>query len=146
MRSRLWSLIGGLGLIVTAMLPAAAAPLASKPPLPPLVVPAWGLLGECYPVDFSDVDIEWYAGEGAYQLTVSGVKPYANMDVSLSHEAYSGRPAFWRTAVIGCVKNGLVLPIATPYYVTMLLDQFVGSKGIEIVGASRSIRRGVPKS
>jgi hypothetical protein len=146
MRSRLWSLIGGLGLIVTAMLPAAAAPLASKPPLPPLVVSAWGLLGECYPIDFSHVDIEWYAGEGAYQLTVSGVKPYANMDVSLSHEAYSGRPAFWRTAVIGCVKNGLVLPIATPYYVTMLLDQFVGSKGIEIVGASRSIRRGVPMS
>lgn len=146
MRSRLWSLIGGLGLILTAMLPVAAAPLASKPTLPPLVVPAWGLLGECYPIDFTDIDIEWYAGEGAYQLTVSGVKPYANMDVSLSHEAYSGRPAFWRTAVIGCVKNGLVLPIATPYYVTMLLDQFVGSKGIEIVGASRSIRRGVPKS
>jgi hypothetical protein len=36
--------------------------------------------------------------------------------------------------------------IATPYCVTMLLEQFVGSKGIEIVGASRSIRRGVPKS
>jgi hypothetical protein len=146
MRRRLWGLIGGLGLILAAMLPVAAAPLASMPTFSPLVVPVWGLLGECYPIDFSDVDIEWYAGEGAYQLTVSGMKPYANMDVSLSHEAYSGRPAFWRTAVIGCVKNGLVLPIATPYYVTMLLDQFVGSKGIEIVGASRSIRRGVPKS
>ena len=94
MRSYLWSLIVGLGLILTAMLPAAAAPFASKPPLLPLVVPAWGLLGECYPIDFTDIDIEWYAGEGAYQLTVSGVKPYANMDVSLSHEAYSGGPHF----------------------------------------------------
>lgn len=146
MRSYHWSLIAGLVLTLTPMQPAAAAPLASKPLLPPLMVPAWGLLGECYPIDFTDIDIEWYAGEGAYQLTVSGMKPYANMDVSLSHEAYSSRPAFWRTAVIGCVKNGLVLPIATPYYVTMLLDQFVGTKGIEIIGASRSIRRGVPKS
>jgi len=63
---------------------------------------------------------------------------------NLASQGYSGRPALWRTAVIGCVKNGLVLPITTPYYVTMLLDQFVGTKGIEIVGASRSIRRGVP--
>jgi len=39
-----------------------------------------------------------------------------------------------------------VLPLASPYYVTMLLDQFVGTKGIEIVGASRSVRRGVPAS
>jgi hypothetical protein len=146
MRSHHWSLIAGLELVLIAMLPAAAAPLASKPPMPSLVVPAWSLLGDCYPIDFSDVDIEWYAGRGAYQLTVSGVKPYTNMEVSLSHEAYSGRPAFWRTLVVGCVKNGLVLPLASPYYVTMLLDQFVGTKGIEIVGASRSVRRGVPAS
>ena len=39
-----------------------------------------------------------------------------------------------------------MLPLASPYYVTMDLDQFVGSKGIEIVGASRKVHRGVPKS
>jgi hypothetical protein len=49
-------------------------------------------------------------------------------------------------AVIGCVKNDLVLPLAAPYYLTMNLDQFVGSKGIEIVGASRKVRRDIPKS
>ena len=146
MRNYQWSLIAGLGLGLTAMLPAAAAPLASKPPTPPLVVPVWSLTGDCYPIDFTGVDIEWYAGGGVYQLTVTGVKPYTNMEVSLSHEAYQGRPAFWRTLVIGCVKNGLLLPLASPYYVTMTLDQFVGTKGIEIVGASRQVRRAVPRS
>jgi hypothetical protein len=95
MRSHQWSLIAGQGLVLIAVLPAAAAPLPSKPPMPPLVVPAWSLLGDCYPIDFSDVDIEWYAGRGAYQLTVSGVKPFTNMEVSLSHEAYSGPPRFF---------------------------------------------------
>jgi hypothetical protein len=38
------------------------------------------------------------------------------------------------------------MPLATPYYVTMNLDQFVGRKGIEIVGASRKVRRDVPRS
>ncbi|MGO8843256.1 MAG: hypothetical protein ACLQF1_19685 [Methyloceanibacter sp.] len=44
------------------------------------------------------------------------------------------------------MKNGLVLPIPAPYYLTMNLDQFVGTKGIDIVGASRSVRRAVPRS
>jgi len=57
--------------------------------------------------DFTGIDIEYYAGRGVYQLTVTGVKPYTNMEVSLSHEAYSGRPAYWRTVVVGCVKNAL---------------------------------------
>jgi hypothetical protein len=38
------------------------------------------------------------------------------------------------------------MPIAAPYYITMNLDQFVGTRGVEIVGASRKVRRDVPKS
>ena len=34
----------------------------------------------CYPIDFNGIDIEWYAGRGVYQLTVTGTKPYMNMD------------------------------------------------------------------
>lgn len=148
MRNLRGSLLAGLGLMLAAgALPAGAQPVPGRVrPPPPLMEPVWSLLGECYPIDFTDVDIEWYGGGRVYQLTVSGIKLYANMEVSLSHEAYSGRPDFWRTLVIGCVKNGLVLPLATPYYVTMDLDQFVGRKGIEIVGASRKVRRDVPRS
>ena len=39
-------------------------------------MPAWSLTGECYPIDFTGIDIEYYAGRGVYQLTVTGVKPY----------------------------------------------------------------------
>ena len=146
MRGHIGSLIAATVLSLTAGLAASAGPLAGKPDTPQLVVPAWSLTGECYPIDFSGMDIEWYAGRGVYQLTVTGVKPFTNMEVSLSHQAYSGRPAYWRTVVIGCVKNGLLMPIAAPYYITMNLDQFVGTRGVEIVGASRAVRRAVPKS
>jgi hypothetical protein len=145
MRREILSLFAGVGLCLTAGVAAWAGPLIGKPHAPELVVPIWSLTGECYPIDFTGVDIEWYAGRNVYQLTVTSVKPYMNMDV-LSHEAYSGRPAYWRTLVVGCVKNGLVLRLAAPYYLTMNLDQFVGSKGVEIVGASRKIHRDVPKS
>lgn len=146
MRREILSLIAVLGLSVTAAFGAWAGPLIDKPHTPELVVPAWSLTGECYPIDFTGIDIEYYAGRRVYQLTVTGMKPFTNMDVSLSHEAYNGRPAYWRTVVVGCVKNGLLIPLAAPYYVTMNLDRFVGSRGVEIVGASRKIRRAVPRS
>jgi hypothetical protein len=146
MRREILSLIAGLGLSLTAAFGASAGSLIGKPLTPELVVPAWSLTGECYPIDFTGIDIEYYAGRRVYQLTVTGMKPFTNMDVSLSHEAYNGRPAYWRTVVVGCVKNGLLIPLAAPYYVTMNLDQFVGSRGVEIVGASRKVRRAVPRS
>jgi hypothetical protein len=142
-------LVGGalaVTLSLTTGLAAWAGPFAGRPDAPGPVVRAWSLTGECRPIDFSGVDVQWYAGRGVYQLTVTGVKPFTNMEVSLSHEAYQGRPAYWRTVVIGCVKNGLLMPIAAPYYITMNLDRFVGTKGVEIVGASRAVRRAVPKS
>jgi hypothetical protein len=130
---------------VAAQTPLANA-LPGKPQKPQIVLPAWSLTGECRPIDFSGVDVQWYANRGVYQLTVTGVKPFTNMEVSLSHETYQGRPAYWRTVVIGCVKNGLLMPIAAPYHITMNLDRFVGTEGVEIVGASRAVRRAVPKS
>jgi hypothetical protein len=67
-----------------------AGPLAGKPEAPPLVQPAWSLTGDCSPIDFNDIDIQWYAGRGVYQLTVTGMKPYTNMEVSLSLSGASG--------------------------------------------------------
>ena len=131
-------------LAVAASGHASAEPRAPRLTAPPLTRPELSLIGSCEPIDFDSVDIQWYASRGVYLLTVSGIKPYTNMEVSLSHQGYQSRPAFWRTLVIGCVKNFLVMPIPSPYYMTMPLDQFVGSRGIEIVGASRSVRRTVP--
>jgi hypothetical protein len=144
-RRGLWfSLALGVGLMAYA-LSAAADPWPGTVTPPRLVEPVWSLAGSCEPLDFDSIDIEWYDGRGLYVLTVRGTKPYTNMEVSLSHKGYSSRPAYWQTVVVGCVKNFLVLPIASPYHVTMPLDRFVGSKGVEIIGASGSARREVPR-
>lgn len=140
------SLAAFLATFALGIVQAGAQPLSFKLESPSILHPAWSLAGQCGPIDFSDIDIQWYAGRGVYQLTVSGMKPFTNMEVSLDHESYSGRPAYWRTMVIGCTKNGLLLPLAAPYYITMNLDRFVGTRGVEIVGASRAVRRAVPRS
>ena len=134
----------GVGLMAYT-LPALADPWPGMVTVPRLVEPAWSLSGSCEPLDFDSIDIEWYGDRDMYVLTVRGTKPYTNMEVSLSHKDYSSPPAYWQTVVVGCVKNFLVIPIASPYYVTMPLDRFVGSKGVEIIGASGSVRRKVPK-
>ena len=141
--------ICAFGFIVSLLAGAArtaAEPLPGKVAGPSLVAPAWSLTGYCEPIDFNSVDINWYRGRGIYQLTVSGIKPYTNMEVSLSRQAYSSKPPYWRSVVVGCVKNFLVMPVPTPYYITVPLTEFVGTKGVEIVGASRSMRRNVPRS
>jgi len=144
MQHRSWGFILGILLVLgTAGAAGFAQPLKPQISGTSLRVPTWSLLGECHPIDFRGIDVEWHPGRRVHQLTVTGTKPYTNMEVSLSHESYRGRPEFWRTMVVGCVKNGLVLPIPSPYYVTMTLDRFVGSRGVEIVGASRSVRRAV---
>jgi len=43
-------------------------------------------------------------------------------------------------------ENGFVPPLASPYYATMNLHHFLGSRGVEIVGASRRVRGDVHKS
>jgi hypothetical protein len=132
--------------LLAGAIPAAAELLPGEVAGPTLVEPALSLTGYCEPIDFNGVDIKWYGGRGIYQLTVSGIKPYTNMEVSLSRQPYSSKPPYWRSVVVGCVKNFLVMPVPTPYYITVPLTEFVGTKGVEIVGASRSMRRNVPRS
>ena len=82
--------------------------------------------------------IEYDRPAGIYKLTITGIKPHTNMEVSLAREEYARKPAFWWSAVVGCVKNFIVVPLATPYFLTVPLDPFVGTQGVEIVGASGS--------
>lgn len=99
----------------------------------------------CRPIDFSYLDMKWNPSRGVYVLTIRGEKPYANMVVSLSHRSYYGRPQWWRTTVVGCLKS-FGIPIPAPYWVSLPLDQFVGSKGVEIVGASTASRHPIPRT
>ena len=57
MRREILSLFAGLGLCLAAGVAAAAGPLIGEPHAPELVLPAWSLTGECYPIDFTGIDI-----------------------------------------------------------------------------------------
>jgi hypothetical protein len=76
-------------------------------------------------------------------LIVSGTKPYANMTVRLSPLIYVKRPEFWGIEVIGSLP-GIGIPVTAPYTVSLPLDHTLGTKGIEVIGASKRKRIRVP--
>jgi hypothetical protein len=155
MKSGIRIVVAGLALACLSLMALATAPAAAqalgpagdmRAQGPGLVRPVYGIAGECHPIDFDGVDIRWNRARGVYQLTVTGIKQFANMEVSLAHQSYSVRPYYWASVVVGCWKNFIVIPIPTPYYVTMPLDHFVGTRGVEIIGATRVVKRLVPRS
>lgn len=88
-------------------------------------------------IDFEDAQVNGGFVNGTYFLTVSGEKPYINMEVRLSPLIYVKRPEFWQIEVLG-ILPGFGLPAFAPYSETISLDGVIGTKGIEVVGATVS--------
>ena len=76
-------------------------------------------------------------------LIVFGTKPYLNMTVELSPLVYIRRPEYWGIEVVGSLP-GIGLPTTAPYTVALPLDGILGTKGIEVIGASRKQKINVP--
>lgn len=72
-------------------------------------------------------------------LRVSGTKPYVNMDVELVPVVYIQQPEYWAIEVVGSLR-GIGLPALAPYAVSLPLAGIIGTRGIEVVGATRSER------
>jgi hypothetical protein len=70
-------------------------------------------------------------------LTVTGTKPFLNMEVDLVPLVFVRQPEYRGIEVVGCLR-GIGLPALAPYIVSMPLDGFVGTEGIEVIGATRS--------
>ena len=70
-------------------------------------------------------------------VTVRGTKPWSNMTVDLVPRQYIRRPEYYGIEVVGCLR-GIGLPVLSPYSVTLELEGMVGTRGIEIIGATRS--------
>lgn len=88
------------------------------------------------------------------RLVVTGVKPYAAMEVSLVPLAYVRRPVFWEIQVVGtpgAQNQPTQLPAdpSTPYTVELDITGLTGSVGIEVKGADQAERiavaTGTPK-
>jgi hypothetical protein len=72
-------------------------------------------------------------------LVVAGQKPFANMQVSLNPLRYVQKPEYWGIEVVGCMPP-IGQPAIVPYVVELNLSGCIGTRGIEVIGASRTER------
>lgn len=110
---------------------------------PSLVVPVVRLGGVCRLIPFDSVYFEPEGRRRGLALNVGGPRPFANMDVMLDHRI--GKNGDWVVEVVGCRKNILVLPVPTPYVVSVPVSHVPSARYVRIVGANGSIRRRIPR-
>lgn len=79
-----------------------------------------------------------------FLLRVGGIKPYANMSVDLSPLVHIGQPEYWGIEVVGRLRGGILLPAEVPYEVSLPLSGIMGSRGVEVIGATRSEKIEIP--
>ena len=95
-------------------------------------------------IDFDDDKIEIREGiiRNTWFLHVGGTQPYYNMRVELVPLMYVTQPEYWEIELVGILSE-VGLPATKPFHVVLLLGPFIGTKGIEVVGAKRK-RLGIP--
>lgn len=94
-------------------------------------------------IDFESAEVVAGFVTNTYFLIVSGTKPYLNMTVRLSPLIYIRRPEYWGIEVVGSLP-GIGLPATAPYHVFISLTGLLGTKGIDVIGASKKKRIKVP--
>jgi hypothetical protein len=97
----------------------------------------------CRLIDFAKCEVRPGFLPDTYILIVTGVKPYANMQVDLMPLVYIRQPDYWEIEVVGCLR-GIGLPVLMPYTVALPLDGVRGIHGVEVVGANGRKRLEVP--
>ena len=100
------------------------------------------LARSCRRIDFDLVELREAAEFGGRLLLVSGIKPWADLHVTLEPLVYMRVPDFWVIEVVGRLTSGL--PGLVDYCAALRLGSIRGRKGIEIVGATRLERKVFP--
>ena len=89
-------------------------------------------------IDFEKVEIRTLRSfPPQHVLVVSGTKPFVNMEVTLEPLVFIRQPEFWGIEVVGRLP-GIGLPALAPYQVSIPLAGITGTKGVEVIGATRS--------
>ncbi len=92
----------------------------------------------CRVIDFESAQVFTLPTEPPrHVLVVRGEKPYFNMQVSLVPLVYVRQPEYWGIEVVGCLP-AVGLPALAPYVVNLDLEGTIGTRGIEVIGATRS--------
>lgn len=97
----------------------------------------------CRRLEFDKAEIVPGIVNGTWFAVVSGKKPWVTMRVDLVPLIYVRQPEYWGIEVVGCV-TGISLPAVVPYVATLPLQNSLGTKGVEIMGAARSEKFDVP--
>jgi hypothetical protein len=79
-----------------------------------------------------------------YFLVVLGTKPFPNMEVRLVPRKYVQQPEYWGIEVVGSLPSGGGPDPTAPYVASIPLANITGTKGIEVIGATRSEWRDIP--
>lgn len=88
-------------------------------------------------IDFDRIAVNPGIVPGTYFLTVSGSTPCINMKVELAPLVYVSCPEYWGIEVIACLPSGTCLEAIGSFAETVPLAGITGSKGIEVIGATR---------
>ena len=73
-------------------------------------------------------------------LVVRGLKPFLNMEVDLEPVVYIRQPEYWEIEVLGRLRGPIGLTAVEPYTVTLPLAGVTGTRGVEVMGANKSMR------
>jgi hypothetical protein len=79
-----------------------------------------------------------------FVLRVAGTKPFLNMEVELVPLVFIQQPEYWGIEVVGHLRGGIGLPVVTSYDVSIPLMGITGTRGVEVIGATRSERIEIP--
>ncbi len=58
------------------------------------------------------------------------------MEISLRPYIYIRQPEYWGIEVVGCL-GGIGNPTQTPYVTDLEVTHYLGTKGIELIGATK---------
>src|SRR4029453_908235 len=94
----------------------------------------------CRRIDFDLVELRESSHPGGRLLVVSGIKPWADLHVTLEPLVYAELPDFWVIEVVGRLTPP-GLPALVDFCTALRLGGIWGRRGIEIVGATRSEQR-----
>ena len=97
----------------------------------------------CRRIDFEKADVVPGFVSNTFFLIVAGTKPWLTMTVELHPLIYIGQPEYWGIEVVGC-QTGIGLPTAAPYHVALDITHLLGTRGIEVIGASTKKQFNVP--
>jgi|SRR5579864_1042915 len=92
------------------------------------------------PLDFRKAVVKPGATPGSLMLTVTGDKPReaaGGAPVRLQPLTYEEQPEYWKVEVLWDTTNATI-PAIVAFSVSISLDGIRGTKGVEVVGQSRS--------